>query len=53
MKHNGLIHSTSHQTLEKSNVPISKPEYPVCPVTTIIQILDVPVLKSDVSISTG
>jgi hypothetical protein len=35
VKHNDLIHSTSHQTLEKSYIPVSKPECPVWPLTTI------------------
>jgi hypothetical protein len=52
-KHNGLIHSTSHQTLEKPYVPVSKPECPVWPVTAIFQKPDVPILKPDVPISTG
>jgi hypothetical protein len=35
VKHNGLIHSTSLQTLEKLYVPVSKAKCPVWPVTTI------------------
>jgi hypothetical protein len=50
VKHNDLIHSTSHQTLEKLYVPIFKPECLVWPVTTIFQKLDVPILKLDVPI---
>jgi hypothetical protein len=46
MEYNGLIHSNSHQTLKKLDAP-------VWPITAIIQIPDVQVLKSDVPISTG
>jgi hypothetical protein len=53
VKHNGLIHSSSHQTLEKLYVPVSKPECPVWPVTAIFQKPDVPILKLDAPVSTG
>jgi hypothetical protein len=53
VKNNGLIHSTSHKTLDKPYVPVSKSEGPVCPVVTIFWILDVPIPKPDVSISTS
>jgi hypothetical protein len=52
VKHYGLIHSTSHQTLEKSYVPVSKPECPVWPVTAIFQKSDVLIPKMDVPVST-
>jgi hypothetical protein len=48
VKHNGLIHSTSHQTLEKPYVLVSKLECPVWHVMAIFQKPDVPILKLDV-----
>jgi hypothetical protein len=53
VKHNGLIYSTSHQTLEKLYVSVSKPECLVWPVMAIFQKSEVPIPKSDVLISTG
>jgi hypothetical protein len=38
---------------EKPYVPVSKPECLVWPITAIIQISDVLVLKSDISVFTG
>jgi hypothetical protein len=51
VKHNDLIHSISHQTLEKPYVPVSKPECPIWPVTIIFQKPDLSIPKSDVPVS--
>jgi hypothetical protein len=51
VKHNGLIHSNSHQILEESYVSVSKTECPVWPVTTVFQKPDAPISKPDAPIS--
>jgi hypothetical protein len=53
VKHNYLIHSTSHWTLENKMFQFPKLEHPVYAVTTLFQILDVPILKPDAPIFTG
>jgi hypothetical protein len=53
VKHNGLIHYTSHWTRKNKTVQFPKLECPILPVMAIIQILDVLVSRLDVPVSTG
>jgi hypothetical protein len=53
VKHNGLIYCTSHWNRKNRTIRFPKPECPILPITAIIQILDVPVPKPDISVFTG
>jgi hypothetical protein len=53
VKHNGIIHYTSHWIRKNKTVWFHKPECSVLPIMAIFQISDVLVLKLDVPVSTG